>query len=105
MLSGRSIISETNVDIMNVDVSTHDLIAEAQKMKCNCDDMFTLMTLFKITTTILLCLIFFWIVCGNGVNHFQNFVKKRGTVQERLDRDIFKATKRQQKLESKKQSY
>ena len=94
---------------MAVDVSNHDLISEVQKKKCDCIDMISLATLldwslFEITTPILLCLIFFWIACGDGITHVKNILKKRSTEQERLQREILKARKKQQKLESKEQT-
>ena len=60
--------------------------------------------LFEVFTIVLLVAIFLWMLMGDEVSHFRNFLKKRGNAAERLERKLDAATKRQQKLQLKKRT-
>ena len=53
---------------------------------------------FKVSTTVLLVAIYFWIMLGDAISHCRSFLKNRGTRTQRLEKELEAATKKQQKL-------
>ena len=74
-------ISETSVDFLNMDISTKDLVNEAENVHCSCDWTTNLeWGIFEVST------------------HCQSFLKNRGTRSQRLEKQLEKVKKEQQKL-------
>ena len=91
-------ISDTSLDFLNMDISTKDL-NDAGKVHRSCDWTTILeWGVFEVSTTILLVGIFFWLMVGDGVSHCRSFLKNRGTKSQRLQKELERVTKEQQKL-------
>ena len=96
--------STTNLDILNVDVSSRKILDTAREVKCNCDvDWKTVLEwgIFEIVSVILLVCIFCWLCVGDGLAQCKSFVKKRSQNTERQQREYERAVKKQEKLTQK----
>ena len=78
------VFQESNMDILSIDISEHKIqLKELLVQGCDCLQMVSLMqlfewSLFEISTTILLSLIFFWLLFGSGIDIVKSILKKRG---------------------------
>ena len=71
--------STTNLDILNVDVSSRKIMDTAQGVKCNCEvDWKTVLEwgIFEIVSVLLLVCIFCWLCVGDGLGQCKSFLKK-----------------------------
>ena len=93
--------STTNLDILNVDVSSRKIMDTAREVKCNCDvDWKTVLEwgVFEIVSVLLLVCIFCWLCVGDGLGQCKSFLKKRSQNTERQQREYERAVKKQEKL-------
>ena len=94
--------SATNVDFMNVDISTKDMVDKVENIHCSCDWTTILeWGVFEVATMVLLVCIFFWMVMGDGVSHYRSFLKNRGTKTQRLEKRLESAKRKQDKIAQK----
>ena len=97
--------SATNVDFMNVDNSTKDMVDEVENIHCSCNCTTILeWSVFEVATMVLLVCIFFWLVMGDGVSYCRSFLKNRGTKTQRLEKRLEAAKRKQDKLAQKMNS-
>ena len=72
--------SQTNLDILNVDISEKDLLATAEQVKCDCTTWQLLeWGLLEICVVVLLVLIICYLCMSDGMGHFVRFLKKRNS--------------------------
>ena len=93
--------SQTNLDILNVDISEKDLLATAEQVKCDCTWELLEWGLFEISVVVLLVLIFCYLFMSDGMSHFVRFLKKRNSDESRLQRELDLAISKQNKLMKK----
>ena len=69
--------STTNLDFMNIDVSSKKIMDTAQSIKCECDWSTILeWGIFEVVSVVLLVCIFCWLCLGNGISQCRLFLKK-----------------------------
>ena len=91
--------STTNLDFMNVDISTKKIMDTAQNIKCDCDWTTILeWGVFEVASMVLLICIFCWLCLGDGLSQCRTFLKKRNSNTQRLEREYELAVKKQEKL-------
>ena len=91
--------STTNLDFMNIDVSSKKIMDTAQNIKCDCDWTTILeWGVFEVASMILLICIFCWLCLGDGLSQCRLFLKKRKTNTQSLEREYELAVKKQEKL-------
>ena len=91
--------STTNLDFMNIDVSSKKIMDTAQNIKCDCDWSTILeWGIFEVASMVLLICIFCWLCLGDGLSQFRLFLKKRNTNTQRLEREYELAVKKQENL-------
>ena len=91
-------ISETNVDLFNLDISGKDIVEEARQAKCDCSLEVLEWSLFEITVVALLLLILFYLSGTDGASHILKFWRKRNSDEGRLQRELEQLESRQSKL-------
>ena len=93
--------SQTNLDILNVDISEKEIMATAEQVKCDCTWELLEWGLFEISVVVLLVLIFCYLFMSDGMGHFVRFLKKRNSDESRLQRELDLAISKQNKLMEK----
>ena len=91
--------STTNLDFMNIDVSSKKIMDTAQNIKCDCDWSTILeWGIFEVVYVVLLVCIFCWLCLGDGISQCRLFLKKRNTNTRRLEKEYELTVKKQEKL-------
>ena len=91
--------STTNLDFMNVDISSKKIIDTAQNIKCDCNWASILeWGVFEVASIVLLVCIFCWLCLGDWLSHCRIFLKKRNSDAQRLEREYKHTVKKQERL-------
>ena len=91
--------STTNLDFLNVDVSSKKIMDSAESVKCDCNwETILEWGIFEVVTIILLVCIFCWLCLGDGMTQCRIFLKKRNSDENRLKIEYDLAVKNQEKL-------
>ena len=94
--------SSTNLDFLNVDISEKKIMDSAEGIKCDCNwETILEWGIFEISVVVLLVCIFCWLCLGDGMSHFQNFLKKRNSDENRLKKEYEMAFRKQERLAQK----
>ena len=94
--------SETNLDFLNVDISEKKILDSAEGIKCDCNwETILEWGIFEISVVVLLVCIFCYLCLGDGMSHFSNFLKKRNSDENRLQKELEMAVRKQEKLMQK----
>ena len=94
--------STTNLDFMNVDISSKKIMDSAQSVKCDCNwETILEWGIFEVVSVVLLVCIFCWLCLGDGLSHCNSFLKKRNSDMKRLEREYELTVKKQERLAQK----
>ena len=91
-----------NLDFLNVDISEKKILDSAESIKCDCNwETILEWGIFEISVVVLLVCIFCYLCLGDGMSHFLNFLKKRSSIESRLQKELDMAVRKQEKLMQK----
>ena len=94
--------STTNLDFMNVDISSKKIMDSAQSDKCDYNwETILEWGIFEVVSVVLLVCIFCWLCLGDGLSHCNSFLKKRNSDTKRLEREYKLTVKKQERLAQK----